>query len=79
MSQTNEKATEIKVMLLKPHTHAGKKYETDTVLTVSQATADWLIKNGVAEPAKSEQADDKANDKAEPAKPKAKPNDKEQE
>lgn len=65
MNQTNEtKATETTVTLLKTHTHAGQSYQANDKLTVSQATADWLIKNGVAEL--------KADDKAEPAKPKSK-------
>lgn len=66
MSQTNEtKATEITVTLLKTHTHAGQSYQTNDKLTVSKTTADWLIKNDIAEL--------KADDKAEPAKPKSKP------
>ncbi|OPH34965.1 DUF7210 family protein [Moraxella equi] len=68
-NQNQTAVTEISVTLLKPHTHAGQSYQANDTLTVSQTTADWLIKNGVAELAKPEKADEKA----EPAKPKAKP------
>lgn len=63
-NQNQTAVTEISVTLLKPHTHAGQPYQANDTLTVSQTTADWLMKNGVAEL--------KADDKAEPAKPKSK-------
>lgn len=31
------------IRLLKPHTHAGRDYPPDAVLTVDDATADWLL------------------------------------
>ncbi|STZ08598.1 Uncharacterised protein [Moraxella caprae] len=64
MSQTNQTVTEIQVTLLKNHTRAGQSYQANDTLSVSQTTADWLIKNDIAEL--------KADDKAEPTKPKTK-------
>jgi hypothetical protein len=40
------------IRLLHPHTHAGRDYPPDAVLTVDDATADWLLAQhiGVAAP-----------------------------
>jgi hypothetical protein len=36
------------LVLLCPHTHAGKPFEADERLIVDAGTADWLIANGIA-------------------------------
>lgn len=40
----------MKVELLKPHTHAGAKYDAGDVIEVSGAQAEWLQRLGVAKP-----------------------------
>ncbi|GMU44589.1 MAG: hypothetical protein DYH17_16085 [Xanthomonadales bacterium PRO6] len=37
------------LVLLRPHTHAGKAHCPGDRLTVSPATADWLIAQGIAQ------------------------------
>lgn len=37
------------VKLKKEHTHEGVKYKVDSVLNVSQADADWLVDNKIAD------------------------------
>ena len=37
-----------RVVLLRPHTHAGKLYGVRDRIEVDSATADWLIRQGVA-------------------------------
>jgi len=37
------------VKLKKEHTHEDVKYKVDSVLSVSQADADWLINNKIAD------------------------------
>jgi hypothetical protein len=41
----------MKIKLLKPHEHAGRDYIPGAVIEVDKDTAEWLIANGVAEPA----------------------------
>jgi hypothetical protein len=41
------------VELLKPHTHAGAIYAPGDVLELDEATARWLIDQGVARPIES--------------------------
>jgi hypothetical protein len=36
------------LVLLCPHTHAGKPFEAGERLIVDAGTADWLIANGIA-------------------------------
>lgn len=36
------------LVLLRPHTHAGKAHSPGDRLTVSPTTADWLIAKGIA-------------------------------
>ena len=38
----------VDVILLKPHTHAGKWHDADARISVSAADAQWLIDNNVA-------------------------------
>ncbi len=40
------------IKLLKPHTHDGRDYPVDAVITMHSDSADWLIAIGVAEPVK---------------------------
>jgi hypothetical protein len=37
------------LVLLRPHTHAGKAHSPGDTLTVSPITADWLIAQGIAQ------------------------------
>ena len=37
-----------RVVLLRPHTHAGKLYGVRDRIEVDSATADWLIRQGIA-------------------------------
>ncbi len=37
------------LVLLRPHTHAGKAHSPGDRLTVSPTTADWLIAQGIAQ------------------------------
>lgn len=37
------------LVLLRPHTHAGKAHSPGDRLTVSPNTADWLIAQGIAQ------------------------------
>jgi len=37
-----------RVVLLRPHTHAGKPYGVRDRIEVESATADWLIRQGIA-------------------------------
>lgn len=39
----------MKIKLLKPHTHAGEALEAGRTLDMPEATARWLIEQGVAE------------------------------
>ena len=39
------------VELLKPHTHAGRDYPAGARLALDEATARWLIEQGVAKAA----------------------------
>lgn len=43
--------TMMRITLLKPHTHAGRKYPAGAKLTMEQHKAEWLIGLGVAEEA----------------------------
>ena len=36
------------IVLLCPHTHAGKPFKAGNRIVVDVATADWLIANGIA-------------------------------
>lgn len=36
------------LVLIRPHTHAGKAHKAGERLDVNGSTADWLIANGVA-------------------------------
>ena len=36
------------LVLLKPHTHAGKTYLSGERIDVDEITAQWLLRNGVA-------------------------------
>ncbi len=36
------------ILLLCPHTHAGKPFKAGNRIVVDVATADWLIANGIA-------------------------------
>ena len=38
-----------RLLLLRPHTHAGKALSPGDRLTVSPTTADWLIAQGIAQ------------------------------
>ena len=38
----------MKIILLKPHTHAGEVHPADTELDLDEPTAQWLITQGVA-------------------------------
>ena len=38
------KAKKVKIKLEKPHTHAGKEYETGDEIEVSERQAEWLEK-----------------------------------
>lgn len=44
----------MKIILLKPHRHAGELYLPDAELEVAKPTARWLIDRGVARLAKKE-------------------------
>ena len=37
-----------RIVLTRPHTHAGKAFEAGTRLQVDGGTADWLIAHGIA-------------------------------
>ena len=37
-----------RVVLLRPHTHAGKLYGVRDRIEVDSATADWLVSQGIA-------------------------------
>ena len=37
-----------RVVLLRPHTHAGKPYGVRDRIEVDSATADWLVSQGIA-------------------------------
>ena len=37
-----------RVVLLRPHTHAGKPYGVRDRIEVDSATADWLVSHGIA-------------------------------
>ena len=39
------------VVLLKPHTHANQTFATGERIEVDEATAQWLMTNGIATPA----------------------------
>lgn len=52
----------VAVTLKTSHTHADLKYEAGSTLAVSQADADWLVANGVAELPTSEPAGDAKRD-----------------
>ncbi len=47
--QTATLETTMRITLLKPHTHAGRKYPAGAKLTIEQHKAEWLIGLGVAE------------------------------
>ena len=36
------------IVLIRPHTHAGKPHAAGERLDVERGTADWLIANGIA-------------------------------
>ena len=55
--QGNSVAAAEKVMLLKPHTHAGKAHEVGAKIEVDAATAAWLRGAEVIAPAKDIPAD----------------------
>lgn len=38
----------MKIILLKPHTHAGEVHPVDTELDLDEPTAQWLIAQAVA-------------------------------
>lgn len=38
----------MKIILLKPHTHAGEAHPLDAELDLDEPTAQWLIAQGVA-------------------------------
>lgn len=38
----------VTIKLLKPHTHAGRDYPVDSVLTLREDSARWLISLGTA-------------------------------
>lgn len=40
---------QVEVTLLKPHTHAGKSYDTGAKIKVDEASRDWLVANKVIE------------------------------
>lgn len=48
------------IKLTKTHTHAGREYPPDAVLTMDADSADWLIGMGSAEPAPKGAAPDNA-------------------
>lgn len=37
-----------RLVLTRPHTHAGQAYKAGELLDVDGSTADWLIANGIA-------------------------------
>ena len=39
-----------RLVLTRPHTHAGKTHAAGVVLDVDADIADWLLANGIAEP-----------------------------
>ena len=39
-----------RLVLTRPHTHAGKAFQAGDRIDVEAATADWLIAHGVAAP-----------------------------
>jgi hypothetical protein len=39
-----------RVVLIRPHTHAGKRHAPGAVIDVDATTADWLVSQGVAQP-----------------------------
>lgn len=39
------------IILIKPHTHAGRVYPADAALDAPHSVAVWLIEQGVARPA----------------------------
>lgn len=41
----------MKIKLLQPHTHAGRDYQPGAVIEVDKDSAEWLIANGIAQPA----------------------------
>ena len=40
----------IRVVLNRPHTHAGQRHDPGAVIDVDATTADWLVSQGVAQP-----------------------------
>lgn len=48
----------MKIKLLKPHEHAGRRYEPDDVLVIPDDAAEWLIARGVAEKLKQSKEKD---------------------
>lgn len=50
-----------RIELLEPHEHAGREYPTGTVLTLSDADADWLmaLEKAALAPAADESTQDK--------------------
>ena len=41
------------LVLQQPHTHAGKTYAAGDRLEADPASADWLVANGIARPARA--------------------------
>ena len=42
--------TTTRVVLNRPHTHAGQRHAAGAVIDVDVTTADWLVSHGVAKP-----------------------------
>lgn len=49
------KPKDIKVALLKPHTHNGQQYKQGETIPVSAVDAAWLAKQKIITPLKAEQ------------------------
>ena len=49
------------IALLKPHTHAGKRHAVGERLELPEASARWLIAQGVAKAATASTTDSKSN------------------